>query len=466
MRSSDGSEKHTGSNAIRTEAGPRYLAGIGAVLLLITCGKWGSYLGLANASLYLTDLLLAAAAVNAVRWLSFATGSKRFISTGLALPNLAPFYLLFSYSTLRLVLSADVSVVALRDAAPYVYSAVALLGAFGYRRSSPLSRGRTIRLLQMGLRIHIIWVLTSVLLPSAAADLPTLDPAGNVRIFSLRPDIDGAMIGTFVGLVLNRVWSGRVYKSDFAFVILGTAEVAIMGNRAGFLAFLSAIVVSVFALVASSATSNHVRARKRLAIMLVPVAAACAVALLSFTPTGAKLEASIGFVTPESDIQLVGIGTQQARMDAWTEVIHYVSTDSTRTLFGVGFGPNFMLDSGAILRLVGSDATDVRSPHNYIVGTLARLGLVGVLLVAALTVAVMRQLANLRAQLVDDELLAFAALIFVSILIASLLGVVLESPFGAVPFFWASGVIMARPSHRPANDQLMTLKMSSRRHQQ
>jgi hypothetical protein len=73
----------------------------------------------------------------------------------------------------------------------------------------------------------------------------------------------------------------------------------------------------------------------------------------------------------------------------------------------------------------------------------ARLGLVGLGLFLALVVSLVRAAWHLvittRPRTVDLA----QVLITATLLLASLVGVILESPFGAVPFFWALGQLVS-----------------------
>jgi O-antigen ligase len=87
----------------------------------------------------------------------------------------------------------------------------------------------------------------------------------------------------------------------------------------------------------------------------------------------------------------------------------------------------------------------VRSPHNYLLNTWARLGLVGVGLVLGLMIAalrVARLVARHAPRVRDDDVLAM--LLVASIPVVAFVGVVLESPFGALPYFWALGHLSSR----------------------
>jgi len=92
-----------------------------------------------------------------------------------------------------------------------------------------------------------------------------------------------------------------------------------------------------------------------------------------------------------------------------------------------------------------ADQEDVRSPHNYLLNTWARLGLVGLVLILGILLTGLRlaRLVAMHAPRVRDDDV-FAMFLVASIPVAALLGVVLESPFGALPYFWALGHLSAR----------------------
>ena len=81
----------------------------------------------------------------------------------------------------------------------------------------------------------------------------------------------------------------------------------------------------------------------------------------------------------------------------------------------------------------------MRAPHDYWLNTWVRLGAVGVALSIALAllamVAAVRSLWGGAAALTD----VIAAALVLTLPLPASLGVILESPFGAVPYFWALG---------------------------
>jgi hypothetical protein len=205
-----------------------------------------------------------------------------------------------------------------------------------------------------------------------------------------------------------------------------------MPSRAGLIACVIAIGAVLFAwTVRVSPVPRSAMARRRRHVALV-VTLLALVAVIAMSPAGQRLQESI------RGEQGVATGTVEARQTAWDAVLKYVLADAPRTAVGVGFGPNFLRDSGAEATLEGTAYENVRSPHNYVIGTVARLGVAGGLLVSTLIVsACVLALGLLRRR--TDTVTVFAGLLVLTLPVPALLGVVLESPFGAVPYFWAIG---------------------------
>jgi hypothetical protein len=155
-------------------------------------------------------------------------------------------------------------------------------------------------------------------------------------------------------------------------------------------------------------------------------------AILSATPSGHRL--TEGFTGSSQ-----AAGTVSVRKDVWEKVMAFTLHDYQRTAVGVGFGRDFIRESGSRPALEGSIYQNVRSPHNYLVGTFARLGVVGSLL-AALVIGLGCSLALTALRRPSSpSVLVLAALVAIAVPIVAMLGVVLESPFGALPYFWAVG---------------------------
>ena len=142
-----------------------------------------------------------------------------------------------------------------------------------------------------------------------------------------------------------------------------------------------------------------------------------------------------------------GVGTFQARTAAWKAIVSWMGDGGvTRIGFGVGFGPHYMQLSEADIAFQGDypDPT-VRAVHNYVLNTSARLGIIGALLEVAIGLLALVAALRLTARVTEaPDLDLLAGLLIIAIPVVSLLGVVLESPFGAIPYFWAVGYLSAR----------------------
>jgi O-antigen ligase len=241
-----------------------------------------------------------------------------------------------------------------------------------------------------------------------------------------------------------------------ALVVLSWLTVFLFGSRAGLLgAALVGITGSLVILRSRTLAENT-----RLGVLIIaPLAVAAVLFALPQTVVGQRLIATVGVEVQDQAAHTSAIGTIRARERVWSYLWDYSKSETPRFLIGVGHGPNFMstTSAGYLLRNdVGNSEAAPRAPHNYWLNTQLREGLVGALLAVMLAVLVLwRSLTRLHEHGCDD-LVLLAGLVSLAILPPATLGVVLESPFGAVPFWWCVGILLtataraARPRGRPA----------------
>jgi O-antigen ligase len=278
----------------------------------------------------------------------------------------------------------------------------------------------------------------AVLFPHVPDALPSV---GGLHVFSLRDDFDGALLALLAGLAFIRWGQGRGFGYLTVVAVCGFLTMS-MTSRAGLLAFGAAIVVSTAVVWWGQPTR-----KSRWRVALVPVAGVVVAVLLPTTFAGSRLVATFGDTSAEQRFinqHSSATGTTQAREKAWSQLESWLRQNRQRTIVGVGFGPDFLAESGANVALLGqSVATSdtVRSPHQYFLGSWARLGLIGVLPLIAICLVALRRSCRFRRD--RDELDLFASLVVVTFLLVASVGVLLESPFGAVPFFWSVGVLAA-----------------------
>lgn len=406
---------------------------------LLATGRWGAYLGFPAASVFITEVGLGLTAV----WV-LVRHRRSFVAARLR--PLVPVLALLGWASVRFTAGGNFDLIAARDLAPYAYAVAILAAAFvvsSYRR--------TLGLVAAGLLSHLLWVLFALLLPAATAHLPLL--GGRVRVLEIRADFDSAVLAVTAGMAL--LWAARsqttpkgMRAAACAVAVLSGALVFELGSRSGVLTL--SVVTAILAL-----SQSHLLRRLswQQAVAIVVLLAALAVVLLPQTYVFER-------ATADPRRSEAGAGTVNARQRAWELVIEDANQSPERLLLGSGFGRDFLDLSGARVTLEGNVNTGVRAPHNFVLNTLGRLGLVGVLLLAWVSLALGR--ASLRARKAtvvpfQGPFLSFAVLLVAALGTASMVGVILESPFGAVPFWWAAGFLLAgtaRPAsrHRDTGD--------------
>lgn len=410
------------------------VAGVAAVALMLAAGRWGSYLGVPGKPIFLTDILIGLAFVHAAAsWLILGPRKtpESYVSIGV-LP-----VLLVSWVALRFAMDFRLTQTALRDVAPYAYGVLAFLAARSFAVSHQTSRERTVRILTFALKFHLLWVALALVAPSLVERLPEMaGPTGTIGVFGTRPDFDAAVLGVLAALYMRELFRDHWVGHPVLGFLACWSCILALGSRGGLLAALLCNLVALVAIF----KSQHVHLqRKALSLAAIPLLVAGVLLVLPLTDAGQRM-----LTTFDSSATTSSYDTTQARMESWRHLWDYSMRDEKRFLMGVGFGPHFLVESGALALLTGHGVndTDTRSPHNYLLGSLLRLGLVGACLIIALWMRVGAAISRNSSRLLDDALPFLAAMIVVAMVPAALVGVILESPFGAVPFFWSLGVLL------------------------
>lgn len=429
---------------------PRAIVGTAAVALILACGRWGSNLG--NSPIFLTDILIL---LGLIGWFiaSAKQGPREFSGW---VPSRRPgvvFVIFFVFVCFRVAFSISNGPVLdwIRDAAPFLYGFLAFVSAVTLARSSPQARARTIKVFWWALSFHLLWMIGVTI--TGFTGLQT--PIGEAPIFEVRPDIDAAILGVGAGMYLlhlfttkKRFWAIAAFSASIACVLL-------MNSRAALLS-LGVSLVLAFA-IRYSTTPGRSSARTAMQL-IVPVLVIVALVVLPTTAPGQRILATIDRSQASTDGQRNAQGTERARQLVWARVVEWTNEDTARQLVGSGFGNDFLTQSGTVQYLEGSTYDNVRSPHNWFIGIYARMGIVGLVLALLVCLQLVLLIIRNRKMLGDSPLLAVSGLIVVGFLPVATLGVVLEAPFGAVPFWWAAGVIFTlrkRRSGRGEPDQFI-----------
>jgi hypothetical protein len=404
-------------------------------LYLLATARWGSGLSLVGGPPYLSDLVLMLLMIDRAA----AAAAHRSVSTGVE--SLVAIFAgsLFVWGLIMLVFGS-ISQNALRDAAPYLY----VITVFLVRPPMESSEPATSRALMAVLIFHAAWVSLALLDSSLPDNTPVVSTG--IHLLSLRPDIDSLVCGLLAALGLHHSLAGRRPAYNLALAAWGTVLVFALYDRAGLLAFIVELLVVGLLAPARKRLSGKYDGRVVVAILVMSLPIV-SVAVSQSRPVKRLLLTVPGNLTATASTEESqgASGTAHARLHSWGALVRYIEQGTARNIRGVGFGPAYLQESGAAELLLGAPSTEVRSPHNYLLNTWARLGLVGLVLILGLLLAGIR-LARLVAKhaprVRDDDVLAM--LLVAGVPVVAAVGVVFESPFGALPYFWAIGHLSAR----------------------
>ncbi|MGU3409099.1 O-antigen ligase family protein [Microbacterium sp. M1A1_1b] len=347
--------------------------------------------------------------------------------------------LFFGYVLIRsvLALTQDVSLTDwLRDSAPFFYIFLAYVSAASIARSTRDGRARTARLFLVALCFHLAWATFSIFTGFAGIPLP----GGSAGVFQIRPDVDMAILGIGAGTFLLRAFRNKTRFLSIVAILISLVDVFSLQSRAGLISVVVSMLVAYLIFYVSTPPTSG---RRLFSQMLVPVGIGVLLVVLPQTGPGQRIIATIDASSASTSAQLSARGTENARRLVWTQVISWTDDTPQRQLFGSGFGNDFLTQSGTLSYLEGTTYDNVRSPHNWFIGIYARMGIVGLLLAAAVVLSLVVTVFRRLRIAAEDDVVATSAMMVVAILPVASLGVVLEAPFGAVPFWWAAGVLLA-----------------------
>jgi hypothetical protein len=380
------------------------------ILLSLGLGKWGAWFGMPSVGIFFIDVIFIISIF------------KHLV------PNHKDLILYFipciGYITFELLLGGTgLRINQFRDLIPFVYVALvpSIINAL---------RGVEFRHIVLAVRygssIHLAW--TFLLTINILKPIVFLPSIFGVQIFERRWDLAGMVyaIGilswsTFRQANLNR----NIYVIVF-FLFAGSLQ----SSRAG-------IIVTVVALALVIRKENFGQNQKTghvskvlLTAILGLISFATLSLLSSYFPNSAVER--LGLISDNSKIVNSAGNTARARSLASETIISY-TFQKEKQFFGFGPGSEIVLDSGAIIYLSGSK--DVRASHNWFVGLFGRFGYFGFCLWFYLVFYIFLG----RSTQSEETWLGRGAVLI--ILIVSSLGVILESPFGALPFSFFLGLI-------------------------
>ncbi len=415
------------------EYGPFALA-----VYMLACARWGSYL--IPGPPYVGDLFLIC--ILGERVIAAARGHVALSLRTVELTIGLSCGLLLAWSSVRF-LSGSISTNAIRDFAPYGYGVLVYLTPYGGQTGA--QRAKMEKALFAALLFHGAWMTVAMTAKGFVHSLPTLG-GGQSYVFELRPDVDSTICGVLIVYALYRVIQGRRPWLSLAIVVWQVVLVFGDYSRAA----LAGVIVQllVFGLLTPAPRQILRRYGARIVVPLLILLVSAGIYEASHSGPVHRLSQAgssfIPLVPTKGDPTGGATGTARARRLAWQAIEVYTEKTSARDWAGVGFGPDFLHDSGGDMLLLGGTFEDVRQPHDYLINTWARIGLIGLIMILAIGVFAARIIVKLArsSHLSGLDILAIA--VVAGVPVAACYGVVLEAPFGALPTWWALGYLSFR----------------------
>jgi hypothetical protein len=383
-----------------------------AIFLTLATGKWGSWIGVPNSPFFLIDLIVILSSL-----LSFLKMMKNHIPI-----SLYSLVLVF-FMTFQIAINQEFNITTkIRDLSPFFYLLLVPFLAFSL---NSVSFSTVIKVIRYGSITNLLlfyFTTFGLLAPFSCGAIC------GTEIFYYRADHVGLV--ACIGLMAWSTFSIQGIRSRPLIQILFALGILINQSRAGIIGMFLVVVLFLLPQIRLNSKRNQIKIRTTtLLIVGFPVAAIILNTNL-INVTGFERftqESVVQQISGESD------GTTRARVIAQGLLLEYVFSEK-QILSGAGAGAEMVRDSQAYRYL--SSASDVRAPHNWFVGLLARYGIIGFLLWV---------LVSVKYYSIPKEKNSGSLLIKVSILnvlVSSAFGVMMESPFGALPFayFLAMGL--------------------------
>lgn len=408
--------------------------GLIAASWLLSTGRWGSYLPFQP--IFFADIFLFFALCS--QFFTFKSPKLKVIPGSLK-SFLALFFL---YISIRILFTNEISVMStLRDFVPYFYVVFILIGIRESQSCSPL---RVKKLLVFSLYFHMFWFLFSTWFPNLKFRTLIINVSQQLYVFDVRADFDSAIAACFIGYLMINEITSKIQLWKYFMVIISSLTILRTGSRSAFLALITVFILIVYFYIQRNRGFRPSRARRSsigFIFLLLPLIFYSA---SIFTNIDDRLVGTFSD-NKVSTVEVSASGTWKARQSTWGRLLDYSSESPARLFFGVGFGSDYMLDSGAKRLLVGDPSftsQTSRHPHNYWINTLLRTGLVGLLLVILILFNSSRIIFRQRGKLFSDSILTTWIFIVLTLLVTTSFGVILESPFGAIPFYYGLGYLL------------------------
>jgi len=381
-----------------------------SLFLTIATGRWGSWIGIPGTPVFLVDVLLVSGCLvvlpEVFRKKSFYFG---YVFTLLI-------FIVFQFGFYNQFDAKD----QIRDLAPFFYLSLVPLISISFKDIDIRSVYVCLRYSTLFNATWSFSVYVGLIAPISVGGLI------QVPIFTSRWDHTGTVLA--IGLL---VWSSVPnlnLNANKIILFFLAAVLVLQGSRAGLIAGLIATMYIIFK---NNKQSKFRLAKNLLRVFLFVIVFSNLQTVFSVLPADSSVQRALS----PKEFDLNRNSTATARLKAQELLIDYWAS-SNRLLTGVGAGDQMVINSYAIRYLSGS--VDVRSPHSWPIGLLCRFGIVGFIIWSYLPAKLLisRRLAGNNTR--DIKVMS------VLILSASLVGVIIEAPFGSIPFCILIAILLSR----------------------
>jgi hypothetical protein len=375
------------------------------LFLTISTGKWGSWIGIPDSPFFLIDFVIFSAAVIAFLKMLYIREIIDFYTLSL-----------FFFIVVQLSRKSESELfVRFQDISPFVYL---LLVPFLTHCLRSIALRNFILVLRFGSLSNLtIFYLTyfEILKPFDCGSICGSD------LFYYRAD--HVALVSCIGIMAWSSFPNCKLKSQTPVILLFVIGIMLNQSRVGILGLV--IVILLFTLPRVRKVTNLKRLNLKGAVISIMIVMFGTLILSWDLSTNSGIQR----VSEESvfaQISGAADGTTRARIIAQGILIRYVFNENGDYMFGAAPGSEMVRDSQAFRYLSG--ASDVRAPHNWFVGLLARYGIFGFVF---WLIGVIYYFKLGSDQKKNFTLGSVATII---ILTFSFFGVMMESPFGAIPF--------------------------------
>ena len=326
-------------------------------------------------------------------------------------------------------------IIALRDFAMVYYAAFFFIGqAFG-------AQGASARMLRNSLTIAFVGLLPAVVVNELAPDflLTTFTFRGIPVIFHKSDLIATSLAGGFFWL-----WTRMEKFNNRLWLVPAAASLLLIGIIASPRAAMAGVGLTTILWLLNG--------RWRIAAAQLGIISAASIVVLAVLGFSGKdlrtsapysaFEHAISIFDPQGTGNYINAesgdpgGNNRFRLIWWRDVVD--ETLSTNPAFGLGFGSDLASRFLADYDLLSDENFSARSPHSMIVTVFGRMGIVGFLAWLAVAAAIATLVWRLFRRGQPDGI-GLACVVCVT-WISACVGVVLESPMGAIVFWTALGL--------------------------